>query len=91
MAGKPGHKYADCAISLLRRFHPRAGSLHLRRAELEFGNLAEWIERRIGEDVRRRLDIGEGDEHDAIRNSVILLRIELDGAARTGQNRRVEV
>src|SRR5262245_54202672 len=57
-------------IPLFRRLHPLAGGLDFRGAELEFGNLAERIERRIGQDVRRRFHIGEGNEHNAVRDPV---------------------
>ena len=70
--------------SLLRRFHPRVGSLHLRSAELEFGNLAEWIERRIREDIRGRFHVSEGDKDNPIRDSIVLARIELNGTAPRG-------
>jgi hypothetical protein len=59
-------------IVLLRRLHPRLARFDLRSAEFEFRYLAEWIERRIGEYIRRRFDVSERDEHNAIGNAVIL-------------------
>src|SRR5512140_1999925 len=41
----------------------RTAFLHLYRAVLELGNLAERIEHRVGELVRCRLVIAEGYEH----------------------------
>src|SRR5262245_3939763 len=88
MVRKSGHLY--CAYyALFRCFHPLAGCLDFRGAELEFGNLAERIERRIGEDVRRRFNISEGDEHDAVRNSIIQTRVEFDSAAPGGHANHV--
>ena len=59
----------------------RLDALHPGRAILELGDLAERIERRIGQEVGRRLDIGERDEHHAVGDRVVLARRELDGAA----------
>ena len=59
----------------------RPPRLDLGGAILEFGDLPERIERRIGEQIRRRLDERERNEHDAVRNRVVLARGELDRAA----------
>src|SRR5207245_7264285 len=59
----------------------RADSLHPGRAELELRDLAERVERRVGQEVRGGLDIGERDEHDAVRDGVVLARVKLDRAA----------
>src|SRR5215469_7672510 len=69
-------------LALLRR-HPRRvlDWLDLGGAILEFGNFPERVERRVGEQVRRRLHERERDEHDAVGNGVVLARNELDGAA----------
>src|SRR5665213_1618953 len=69
-------------VRLFRRLAARRCRLHPRGAKLEFGNLAERVERGIGELVRRRLDIGEGNEHNAIRNGIVLPRLQFDLAAR---------
>ena len=69
---------------LLRRFaHRRA--LDAGGAILEFGDFPEWIERRVGEEVRRGLDIGERDEDDAVGDRIVLARRKLDAAA-AGRN-----
>jgi len=57
----------------------RLDALHARCAELELGDLPEWIECRIGEQVRRRLHIGERDEYHPVGYPVVLSRRELDG------------
>src|SRR5258708_14623283 len=51
------------------------------RAVLELGDLAKRVERRVGQEVRRRLDIGEGNEHDAVGHPIVLARGEFDRAA----------
>src|SRR5262245_4543488 len=65
---------------LFSGFNLRPDRLDLRGAEFEFRNLAEWIERRIRQNICRRFHKRERDEHDAIRNGIVLTRVELDGA-----------
>src|SRR5689334_9005991 len=55
--------------------------LRLDRAELEFRDLAERIERRIGQQVRRRLGVAERHEHHVLRHVAIGAYLDLDGAA----------
>src|SRR6266536_5727547 len=69
---------------LLRRLSYRADPLHPRRAEFEFRDLAERVERRVGQEIRGGLDISERDEHDAVRDGVVLARVKLDRAAPRG-------
>src|SRR3974377_2467874 len=66
--------------ALLRRL-ARLHALHPRGAILELRDLPERVERRIGEEVRGRLHIGERDEHDAVGHGIILACGKLDGAA----------
>src|SRR5262249_58491938 len=72
----------SCNLSGFRRFY-------LRRAEFEFRKLAERIKRRIGQDVRRGFHEGEGDEHHAVGDAVVLARIELDLSAARGDTHHV--
>src|SRR5215468_3151340 len=65
--------------NLLRRLS-RLDALYPRGAILELRDLSERIKRRIGKQVRRRFHVGEGDEHDTVRNRVVLAHRELDGA-----------
>src|SRR6516225_6401208 len=68
--------------SLLRRhFGGRIDRLDPRGAIFEFRNLAERIERRIGENVGGRFDKGKGNEDYAVGNGVILARCQFDDAA----------
>src|SRR5215472_467699 len=67
--------------ALLRGLAHDAGGLDARGAELELGNLAERIELGVGEQVGGRLDVGERDEHDAVRHRVVLAGGELDRTA----------
>src|SRR5262245_35782055 len=60
---------------LLRRLAHR-DRFHLRRAILEFGDFPERIERGIGEQIGRGLDIGERDKDDAIRHRIVLTRLQ---------------
>src|SRR5262245_53535700 len=69
---------------LFSRFHLRSDRLDFRCAEFEFRNLPEWIERRIGQNIRGGFHVSEGDEHDAIGDCVILTRVELNSAATGG-------
>src|SRR6266567_7837461 len=69
---------------LLRRLSYRADTLHLRGAEFEFRDFAERVERRVGQEIRGGLDISERDEHDAVRDGVVLARVKLDRAAPRG-------
>src|SRR5437764_8362919 len=67
---------------LLRRLpHRLARALDARRAIFEFRDLAEWVERRVGQQIGGRLDERERDEHDALWDRVVLARVELDRAA----------
>src|SRR5215470_6042770 len=70
-------------VAALLRRHARGllDLLHLGGAILELGDLPERIKRRIGKQVRRRLDEGKWDEHDAVGDTVVLPRSELDHAA----------
>src|SRR5262249_18808848 len=74
---------------LFSRFHLRSDRLDFRCAEFEFRNFPEWIKRRIGQNIRGGLHVSEGDEHDTIRNSVILTRVELNSAATGGHAHHV--
>src|SRR5215469_11737449 len=80
---KPASAPSPIPILALFRCHARRGShgLDLGGAILEFGNFPERVERRVGEQVRRRLHERERDEYDAVGNGVVLTRDELDGAA----------
>src|SRR5690349_7533639 len=68
-------------LPLFSRFHLRPYGFDFRGAEFEFRNLAKRIERRICENVRGCFHESERDEHNSIRNGVILTRVELDRAA----------
>src|SRR6266404_4195048 len=70
----------SCAISLFGRFGHSLQRLDLGGAELELGDLAERIERRIGQEVGRRLGIAERDEHHAVWHIRIDAHLDLDGA-----------
>src|SRR5205814_6610679 len=65
-------RYAQ--LLLFRRLSDRLRALHLGGAVFELGNLPERVELRIGQEIRGRLDVGERDEHDAIRYRVVLTR-----------------
>src|SRR3954466_15148841 len=60
--GEAGPRSGPGAALLGRDRGRRLGWLDLRRAELELRNLAEGIELRVRQDVRRGLGVGEGDE-----------------------------
>src|SRR5260221_2858065 len=71
----------SCAISLFGRFGQHLQRLDLGGAELELGDLAERIERRIGQEVSRRLGIAERDEHHAVWHIRIGGHLDLDKSA----------
>src|SRR5687767_8918849 len=54
---------------------------HPHRAVLELRDLAEGVEGRVGEQVRRRLVVREGDEHRAARGARVRPGVERDLAA----------
>src|SRR5947207_1437921 len=66
-----------------------ATGAHLDRAVLELRNLAERIEHRVGEHVRRRLVVAERHEHRPARHAVIRARVERDAAAPRGDGEDV--
>src|ERR1700738_4960822 len=68
------------AVRLLRR-RAEFGLLGARRAELEFGNLAERIERGVGQQARRGLRITEWHEHHVLRHVAVGTHLDLDRAA----------
>src|SRR5688572_20654717 len=84
MAGMPRPFFIRSSERLLRRLALRPDRLESGGAELELRNLAERVELRIGEQVRRRLDIGERDEHNAVRYRVVLTRVQFDRATPCG-------
>src|SRR4051812_35224122 len=59
----------------------RAAELHPYRAVLEFRDLAERIELGVGQHVRRRLVVGEGNEDGAARRAVIHPCVKRNAAA----------
>ena len=50
-------------------------------AELEFRNLAERVERRVGQQVRRRFRVAERHEHHVFRHVAVGAHLDLDRAA----------
>ena len=54
---------------------------HSDRAVLEFGDFADRIERRIGQQIRRRLVETEGYKYRAARRAVIGARVKRNCAA----------
>src|SRR5512132_624925 len=84
-----GSRAGSNARGLFGRDLPRFSRLDLCRAELEFRNLSEWIERRIGQDICRSFHKGKRNEYDAIRDAIVLARIELDFAAARGDAHHV--
>jgi hypothetical protein len=77
---------ADCRASApvessLRRLRRRIGLLDPGGAELVLRDLTDRVELRVGQDIRRRLDERERDEHHALRHRPIDPRRELDRAA----------
>src|SRR5437764_5066184 len=69
------------AISLFGRFGHGPERLDLGGAALEFGDLAERIECRIGQEVGRRLGIAERHEDHADGHVRIDAHLDFDGAA----------
>jgi hypothetical protein len=57
------------------------GTLGPHRAEFEFGNFSERIERRIGQEVRRGFRLAERHEHHVFRHVAIGTHLDLDRAA----------
>src|SRR5215470_6378923 len=59
-------------VAALFRRHARGllDLLHLGGAILELGNLPERIKRRVGKQVRRRLDESKRNEHDPIGDTI---------------------
>ena len=55
--------------SILFRRRAKLGALCAHRAELELRNFSERIERRIGQQVRRRLGVAERHEHHVLGTS----------------------
>src|SRR5262245_6634096 len=80
---------AQIACGLFGRLASRFSRLNLCRAELEFRNLAEWIERRVGQDVCCRFHKGKRNEYSAVRDAIVLTRIEFDFAAARGDTHHV--
>src|ERR1700686_3826963 len=74
-----GHALGQLVISLHRLHRSAGGDPH--RAILELGNLPEWIERGIGQQVGGRLVIAEWNEYRAPRRAVIAPRIERNAAS----------
>src|SRR5438477_9558238 len=72
------------AAAVARERDELAALAHLYRAVLELGDLAERIERRIREQVRRRLVEGEGNEHGPTRRAFVGARGERDLPAARG-------
>src|SRR5262249_18637856 len=82
-------RFPQRILLLLSRFHLRSDRLDFRRAEFEFRNLPERIERGIGQNIRGSFHVSEGDEHDAIGYRIILTGIDLDSAATGGHANHV--
>ena len=89
-AGPPsgGRAALRRAVAAGRAFHSARGHAH--RAVLELRDLAERIEHRIRQQVRRRLVVAERNEHRAARRAVVGARVQRDAAAprRHGDHRR---
>ena len=68
-------------VALLGRRGPDPGWLRARGAELELGDLAERVERGIGEQVGRRLRVAERHEHHVLRHVAVGAHLDLDRAA----------
>src|SRR5690606_18657930 len=66
---------------LFRSFGGHFHRLDTSGAELELRDLAEWVELRIGEQVRCSLGEAERDEHHPFRNVPVRSRLELHLAA----------
>ena len=79
-----------CPRSVAARRAFGAAGRHAHRAILELRNLAERIEHRIREQIRRRLVVAERNEHRAARRAVVGARAKRDAAAarRDGDHRR---
>ena len=58
-------------------------------AELELGDLAERVQRRVGQEVRRRLGVAERDEDDPARHVAVDPALEFDCPAAGGHPDRV--
>src|SRR5215471_3852841 len=69
------------ARSLRRDPRLLARRLDPSRTVLELRNLAERIERRVGQQIGGRFHERERNEHNAVRHRIVLARDELDGAA----------
>ena len=67
--------------NLFRRLRRHRRPLDPRGAELVLRDLADRVELRVGQDVGRRLDVGERDEHHALGHRAVDARLELDRAA----------
>ena len=70
----------DAAAYLLCR-GSNLGTLGPHRAEFEFGNFYERIERRIGQEVRRGFRVAERHEHHIFWYVAIRAHLDLDCAA----------
>src|SRR5512135_2416325 len=77
------------ALAVARVARPFAALGHLDGAVLELGDLAERVERRVGEQVRRRLVERERDEHGAARRAFVGARVERNAAAARGDRHHV--
>src|SRR5438105_12370395 len=75
------HRHARLSTAEARTLRKRAANGHTNGAILELGNLAERIERRIGQQIRRRLVVAERDEHRTARHAVVGARIQRHGSA----------
>src|SRR3954470_23272914 len=62
-------------LALARIARPLAAGLHLHRAILELRDLAEGVERRVGEQIGRRFIVGERDEHRTARRAGVGARV----------------
>ena len=71
------------AGSLLRG-RPNIGGLDLGGAEFEFGDFAEGVELRVGQDVGGGLGIAEWDEHLARGDGAVGARLQFNRSAPCG-------
>src|SRR5260221_5817578 len=72
----------ECAALAVARVARAVAALrHAHRAVLELRDLAEGVELRVGEHVRRRLVEGERDEHRTARRALVRPRVQGNAAA----------
>src|SRR5438874_10155129 len=84
MAGTSPAMTGKVFVLLRRDARGGLGPLHLGGAIFELGDFSERVERWVSQEVGRRLDEGEGNEHDAVGHAVVLASGELDRAAAGG-------